>query len=83
MFKNEIRRKLGIKNEMLPFCLNMICRDKMIVSGIKNVLSSSQSQLRLRLNGEVLSVVGEDMQIVEIGGGDIYVKGLIKGVEFE
>lgn len=83
MFKNEIKQKLGIKSEILPFCLNMICRDKMIVSGIKGVLLSSQTELRLRLKGEVLTISGEDMQIVEIGGGDIYVKGLIKGVEFE
>ncbi len=83
MFKNEIKRKLGIKNEILPFCLNMITRNKMIVSGIKSVLSSTQTQMRLRLNGEVLCVLGDDLQIVEIGGGDVYIKGSIKGVEFE
>lgn len=83
MFKDEIKQKLNIKGELMPFCMTMICRNKMMVSGIKSVISSSQTHMRLRLNGEILNISGDDMQIVQIGGGDVYIKGEIRSVEFE
>lgn len=83
MFKDEIKQKLNLKNELLPFCITMISRNKMMISGIKSVIASSQTHIRLRLNGEMLTVSGNDLQIVQIGGGDVYIKGEITGVAFE
>ncbi len=83
MFKDELKRKLDIKSEILPFALTMMSRSKMMISGVKNVMLSDDTQLKFRLANGTVTVVGEKMQIVEIGGGDVYVKGFISGVQFE
>jgi hypothetical protein len=83
VFKNEIKKKLDIKSEILPFTFTMLSRSKMMISGVKNVLLSSDSALKFRLSSGSLTVNGSDLQIVEIGGGDVYVKGVVGGVQFE
>ena len=83
MFKDEIMEKLNIKREMFPFTLTMLSRSKVVISGVKNVLSSTEKALKFRLASGSLTVSGEDLQIVEIGGGDVYIKGLVSGVQFE
>ena len=76
-------KKLNVKREILPFTLTMLSRSKMMISGVKNVLLSSENALKFRLASGSLTVSGETLQIVEIGGGDVYVKGLVTGVQFE
>lgn len=83
MFKDEIKRKLDIKSEILPFTLTMLSRSKMMISGVKNVMLSSETELKFRLSGGSVIITGDGLQIVEIGGGDVYVKGYIGGVQFE
>ena len=83
VFKDEVKRKLDIKSEIMPFTLTMLSRSKLIISGVKNVLLSSETQLRFRRTSGIATVSGEGLQIVEIGGGDAYVKGYIGGVLFE
>jgi len=83
VFKDEVKKKLNIKNEIMPFTLSMLSRTKMMISGVKNVMLSSGELLRFRLNSGAVEIVGEGLQIVEIGGGDVYVKGNIGGVHFE
>ena len=83
MFKDEVNKKLNIKNEIMPFTLTMLSRSKMTISGVKNVMLSSAESLRFRLNSGSVEIVGEGLQIVEIGGGDVYIKGNIGGVQFE
>ena len=83
MFKDEIMEKLNIKREVFPFTLTMLSRSKVVISGVKNVLSSSEKALKFRLASGSLTVSGDGLQIVEIGGGDVYIKGLVAGVQFE
>ena len=83
VFKDEMIKKLNVKREVLPFTLTMLSRSKMMISGVKNVLSSSEKSLKFRLASGSLTVSGDGLQIVEIGGGDVYVKGLVEGVQFE
>ena len=83
VFKDELVKKLNVKREVLPFALTMLSRSKMMISGVKNVLSSTENALKFRLASGSLIVSGEGLQIVEIGGGDAYVQGLITGVQFE
>ena len=78
-----MKRKLDIKNEILPFALTMLSRNKMTISGVKSVMLSNETGLKFRLVGGVLTVEGSGLQIVEIGGGDVYVKGEIGGLHFE
>lgn len=83
VFKDEMIKKLNVKREVLPFTLTMLSRSKMMISGVKNVLSSTEKSLKFRLTSGSLTVIGDELQIVEIGGGDVYVKGLVEGVQFE
>ena len=83
VFKDEVKRKLDIKSEIMPFTLTMLSRSKLIISGVKSVMLSNESQLKFRLTSGIATVSGEDLQIVEIGGGDVYIKGYIGGVSFE
>ena len=83
MFKDEVKRKLDIKSEIMPFTLTMLSRSKLIISGVKSVMLSNETQLKFRLTSGIVTVSGEGLQIVEIGGGDAYVKGHIGGVLFE
>lgn len=78
-----MKQKLNIKNELLPFTLTMMSRSKMMISGIKSVMLSNEQQLKFRLVSGAVTVSGEDLSIVEIGGGDAYIKGLVSGVQFE
>ena len=83
MFKEELKQKLNIKNELLPFTLTMLSRSKMMISGVKSVMLSNEEQLKFRLTSGTVTVIGEGLSIVEIGGGDAYIKGLVSGVQFE
>ena len=83
MFKDEVKRKLDIKSEIMPFTLTMLSRSKLFISGVKSVMLSNEAQLKFRLTSGIVTISGEGLQIVEIGGGDAYVKGYIGGVLFE
>ena len=83
VFKDEVKRKLDIKSEIMPFTLTMLSRSKLIISGVKSVMLSNEAELKFRLTSGIATVSGEGLQIVEIGGGDAYVKGYIGGVSFE
>lgn len=83
MFKDEIKKKLKIEDEMFPFALNMLGRGKLVVSGIKRVIAAKDDSVRLKVGSESLSIVGSNLSIVEIGGGDVYVKGEIESIAFE
>ncbi|MDE5601244.1 MAG: YabP/YqfC family sporulation protein [Clostridia bacterium] len=74
---------MDIKSEIMPFTLTMLSRSKLIISGVKSVMLSNEAQLKFRLTSGIVTVSGEGLQIVEIGGGDAYVKGYIGGVAFE
>ena len=83
MFKDEIREKLAPAGELFAFSICMLSRDKLVVSGIKNVLFADEARLALKLHGETLLVEGERLKIAEIGGGDVFITGHIGGLHFE
>lgn len=83
MFKDEVAKKLAIKDEIIPFALNMLGRGKIVVSGVKRIISASDSLIVLKIGGENVRLIGENLSIVEIGGGDLYAVGKIKEISFE
>ncbi len=83
MFREEIKSKLGAVGELLPFTVCMLSATKLVVSGVKSVMSASSGAIALKLGSESLVVSGDDLRIVEIGGGDIYIVGRIGGLNFE
>lgn len=83
MFRDELKKKLNIKDEILPFVLTLFGKGKAVVSGVKNVVFADSNQLKLRVSGGSLRLSGSGLEIAEMGEGDVYVKGDISGVEFE
>ncbi len=83
MFRDEIKRKLGANETVFPFSVCMLSRSRIVVSGVKGLLSADGDSVVLRLPAELLLIEGKDLKIIEIGGGDIYVSGEIGGLRFE
>lgn len=83
MFKDEIKRKLNVKDEMFPFALNMLGRHKLVVSGVKRVNEATANALKIKVGSDVLTITGKELSIAEIGGGDVYVEGEVESIAFE
>lgn len=74
---------MNVTDSVFPFTLTLLSRDKLVVSGVKRVLFADDNRLKFQLHGGTLNVEGTGLAIVEIGGGDAYVKGDIGGLNFE
>ena len=83
MFKNEIKAKFRLKDELFPFALNMLGRSKLVVSGVKRVVEANEKNIKIRVENEYLDIAGVGLFIAEIGGGDVYVEGKIESIAFE
>ena len=59
----------------VPYTVTLFGDGGVALSGIKGVVFSSDTEVRVRL--------GEELIIAQIGGGDIFVRGAVKGVEFD
>lgn len=82
MFSDDIKNKFKLIGEV-DFAVTMLSRSKIAVSGVKRILHTGQENIRLKLKNEELFIDGNNLQILEIGGGDVCVEGEIKGVGFE
>ena len=83
MFKNEIKAKFRLKDELFPFALNMLGRGKLVVSGVKRVVEANEKNIKIRVENEYLDIAGVGLFIAEIGGGAVYVEGKIESIAFE
>ena len=83
MFKDEIKRKLNVAGDIFPFTLNMLSRKKTVICGIKRVVSTSDTHIKMRLDSGNMSIDGENLHILEIGGGDMFLEGQVDRIEFE
>ncbi len=83
MFKDEIGKKLNILGEMHPFSISIIGKDNVYICGIKSILSTTENEINIRLKTGLLHLSGNDLKVLEIGGGDMYIKGEIINVAFE
>ena len=78
-----MKKKLSVAGEVFPFTLNMLSRKKTVICGVKRVICSSETQLKIRLDGGNMTIDGIGLKIVEIGGGDMFLEGQIDKIEFE
>lgn len=83
MFVDEIAKKLKLDGSFPPFVITVLGRDKLVVSGVKNVILSTQNEVKVKAKNAVLRVVGEGLNLLEMGGGDLYLEGEIASVEIE
>ena len=79
--ESEIKSKLGIVDSAMPFVITVLGRGNVVVSGVKTVLLSTPSEIKLRVKSGVISVAGDALEILQIGGGEVYVKGECEKVE--
>ncbi len=83
MFVDEVQEILKIDDKNYPFTVTLLGGECAIASGVKTVILSTQNELKLKVKSGVLKIVGEDLSIRQIGGGDMYLSGEIKSVEIE
>ncbi len=83
MFTDELFAKLKIDDAFAPFTVTMAGDCAVAVSGVKSVLFSSYEEIKIRLSKRTVVLFGTELRIVEIGGGDVLVRGKIGGVRFE
>lgn len=82
MFSEDIKSKITSLGE-LSFTLCMLSREQIVVSGVKRILLSNEQSIVMRLKSEIISISGNRLQIKQIGSGDVYIHGMLKGVSFE
>lgn len=83
MFLKEALGKLKMDDAFVPYTVTLFGDGGVALSGIKGVVFSSDTEVRVRLGRRTLTVRGEELIIAQIGGGDIFVRGAVKGVEFD
>ncbi len=82
MFIDELKHKLKTDAEC-SFTLTLMGDGFLVASGIKGVLGANGEEVRLRLKKHIASITGSELEIVQIGGGEAYIKGAIRGVNIE
>lgn len=82
MFIDDIKDKFKSVGE-IGFALCMMSRSKLVVSGVKRILICADNLIKLRLDNEILLVDGTKLCVEQIGGGDVYIQGVVNEVKFE
>ena len=82
MFVEEIKEKLKAGEET-RFVATILGERGIYVSGVKTVILTSQNETKLSVKKGVLRVLGEELKLSEIGGGDVYIIGEVESVEIE
>lgn len=83
MFVREMLDKLDRGDDFAPYVVTLVGGKGVAVSGVKRVLSVSDTEIRISVPRAVVKVTGEGLSLAEIGGGDAYVTGRVVGVEAE
>ena len=83
MFVDEIGEKLALKDSKLPFVISILGESGGVISGVKTVVLTLSNEIKVRVKGGEIKVTGESLAVREMGGGDMYFAGDIKGVEIE
>ena len=83
MFVDEIKSKLRLDDAAVPFVVTWLGCGNVIVNGVKTVILSMPNAIKIRVKSETLVVVGDSLEILQLGGGDVYIKGRIERIEIE
>lgn len=83
MFIDEVLDKFRLEDAFAPYTVTLLGGGHVVVSGVRSVVFSSDTEVRVRCAKNTLTVRGENLAIAEIGGGDAYIKGGVKGVDID
>lgn len=82
MFVDELKLKLKIE-DICAFSVSVFDNKYVSCEGVKNVVFSSDEQVKLRVKNHVVVIDGKGLKIVEIGDGNTLISGEIVGVQYE
>lgn len=83
MFINELSSKLGLQDVVCAYSTVVFDNFAICVEGVKKVISCAENEIRLKVKNKRIIVTGKSLEIKEIGGGEVLVKGEISEVRFE
>ncbi|MBQ9276626.1 MAG: YabP/YqfC family sporulation protein [Clostridia bacterium] len=83
MFIDETQEILKIGNKVFPYTLTLLGGECAVVSGVKTIILSSQTEIKLRVKGGILRIAGNGLSIRQMGGADMYLSGEVESVEVE
>lgn len=83
MFFDDVVSKLKADRATAPFVVTLPGSAGAEISGVKRVIFFSSDEVRLAAGKSVLCVRGEGLDIAEMGGGDVLVRGKVKGVDID
>ncbi|MEG2274683.1 MAG: YabP/YqfC family sporulation protein [Clostridia bacterium] len=73
---------MNLENKLFPYAITVLGNDTLYLSGAKTVLLTTPNAIKVRLVSTIVEFLGTELSIVEIGGGDIYIKGRVTNVNF-
>lgn len=84
-FFAEAARALGIAETALAEGYNLVDYDgkAVYIEGIKRVLKLSDEEIKLELNGAVMNLRGNGLEVFDLNGATLIVRGEIIGIDFE
>lgn len=82
MFVDELKLKLKIE-DVCSFTVSVFDNKYVSCEGVKNVVFSSDEQVKLRVKKHLVVIGGKGLKIVEIGEGNALIMGEIFGVQYE
>ncbi len=83
MFVDEVKRKLNLEDVVCSYSVATFGDFGVAIEGVRTVVSVGEYEIKVKVKKAVLSVFGENLKPVEIGGGNLYIKGNINGITFE
>ena len=70
-----------MKDGNFPFAITILGRSDAILSGVKTVLLTTPNEIKVKVKNGGIRVLGESLKVLQMGGGDMYLKGDINSVE--
>lgn len=83
MFIDEVKRKFDLEDVACKFALSVFGSEYVLIEGVRNLISVDMAMIKANVGKAIVSIFGEELFTVEIGGGNVYVRGKIDGISFE
>ena len=80
MFVDELKVKL---EDLCQFTLSVFDNKFALIEGVKNLVFSSEEQVKVRVKKMMIILDGKGLKIKEVGDGNVLVSGEILGVKYE
>ncbi len=82
MFVDELKLKLNME-DLCQYALSVFDNKYALIEGVKNLVFSSEEQVKVRVKKMMIILEGKELKIKEVGDGNVLVSGEILGVKYE